>query len=301
MMPSHPKDHRRTEQRNPASRNLDRMTAREIVRLMNREDRKVAAEVGRELPAIARAVDAIVGGIRKGGRLIYVGAGSSGRMGVLDAAECPPTFGTSPKLVEALIAGGRRAITRAVEGAEDSERNGERDLRAKKLTGKDVVVGIAASGTTPYVVGALKYARRRGAVTVAVTSNLRMPVGRLAKIVIAPEVGPEVLTGSTRLKAGTSQKMVLNMLSTAVMARLGHVYENLMIDMTFTNEKLAERARRILAEASGKKVSAAEHALRAAGHDLRVALVMLKMKIGEAQAKKRLKEVKGDLRKALAG
>jgi N-acetylmuramic acid 6-phosphate etherase len=277
------------------------MTAREIVRLMNREDRKVAAEVGRELPAIARAVDAIVGGIRKGGRLIYVGAGSSGRMGVLDAAECPPTFGTSPKLVEALIAGGRRAITRAVEGAEDSERNGERDLRAKKLTGKDVVVGIAASGTTPYVVGALKYARRRGAVTVAVTSNLRMPVGRLAKIVIAPEVGPEVLTGSTRLKAGTSQKMVLNMLSTAVMARLGHVYENLMIDMTFTNEKLAERARRILAEASGKKVSAAEHALRAAGHDLRVALVMLKMKIGEAQAKKRLKEVKGDLRKALAG
>jgi N-acetylmuramic acid 6-phosphate etherase len=298
-MPSRPKDHRRTEQRNPASRNLDRMTAREMVRLMNREDRKVAAEVGRELPAIARAVDLIVDGIRKGGRLIYVGAGSSGRMGVLDAAECPPTFGTSPKLVVALIAGGRRAITRAVEGAEDSERNGERDLRARKLTGKDVVVGIAASGTTPYVVGALKYARRLGATTVAVTSNLRMPVGRLAKIVIAPEVGPEVLTGSTRLKAGTSQKMVLNMLSTAVMARLGHVYENLMVDMMLTNEKLAERALRILAEASGKRVSAAEHALRAAGHDLRVGLVMLKLGIGVAEARKRLKVVGGNLRMAL--
>ena len=275
------------------------MTSMEMVRLMNREDRIVAVAVGRELPAISRAVDAIVSGIRKGGRLIYVGAGSSGRMGVLDAAECPPTFGTSPMMVQALIAGGRRAITKAVEGAEDSERNGERDLRAKKLTRRDVVVGIAASGTTPYVVGALKYAGRRGATTVAVTSNLRMPVGRLAKIVIAPEVGPEVLTGSTRLKAGTSQKMVLNMLSTAVMARLGHVYENLMIDMMLTNEKLAERALRILAEASGKSVSAAEQALRAGGHDLRVGLVMLKRKIGAAEAGRRLKMAEGDLRKAL--
>jgi N-acetylmuramic acid 6-phosphate etherase len=298
-MPSLKKERRRTEQRNPASKNLDRMTAREIVRLMNREDRKVAVAVGREGAAIARAVDAIVGAIRKGGRLIYVGAGSSGRMGVLDAAECPPTFGTSPKLVVALIAGERRAITRAVEGAEDSERNGARDLRAKKLTRRDVVVGIAASGTTPYVVGALKYARARGAMTVAVTSNLRMPVGRVAKIVIAPEVGPEVLTGSTRLKAGTSQKMVLNMLSTGVMARLGHVYENLMIDMMLTNEKLAERAVRILVEASGASVSAAEQALRAGGHDLRVALVMLKRGIGAAEARKRLKTAGGSLRAAL--
>jgi N-acetylmuramic acid 6-phosphate etherase len=275
------------------------MTAREIVWLMNREDRGVAAAVGRELPAVARAVDVVVKAIQGGGRLFYVGAGSSGRMGVLDAAECPPTFGTSPKLVQALIAGGRRAITRAVEGAEDSERNGARDLRRIKLTRRDVVVGIAASGTTPYVVGALKYARRRGAITVAVTSNLRMPVGRLAKIVIAPEVGPEVLTGSTRLKAGTSQKMVLNMLSTAVMARLGHVYENLMIDMMLTNEKLADRALRILAEASGKSVSAAEHALRAGGHDMRVGLVMLKLRVGAMEAKKRLKTADGDLRKAL--
>ncbi len=266
---------------------------------MNREDRKVAVAVGQENEAIARAVDAIVGAIRKGGRLVYVGAGSSGRMGVLDAAECPPTFGISQKQVVALIAGGRKAITRAVEGAEDSERNGERDLRAKRLTRRDVVVGIAASGTTPYVVGALKYAQKRGAATVAVTSNLRVPVGRVAKIVIAPEVGPEVLTGSTRLKAGTSQKMVLNMLSTAVMARLGHVYENLMIDMMLTNEKLAERALRILAEASGKSVSAAEQALRAGGHDLRVGLVMLKRKIGATEAKKKLRAAHGNLRKAL--
>jgi N-acetylmuramic acid 6-phosphate etherase len=292
-------DPRLTEHRNMASRHLDRMTATEIARLMNREDRKVAIAVGREIPAIARAVDAIVSGIRKGGRLFYVGAGSSGRMGVLDAAECPPTFGTSPQMVQALIAGGRRAITHAVEGAEDSTQNGERDLRAKKLTRNDVVVGIAASGTTPYVVGALKHARSRGATTVAVTSNLRMPVGRLAKIVIAPEVGPEVLTGSTRLKAGTSQKMVLNMLSTAVMARLGHVYENLMIDVVITNEKVAERALRILAEASGKSVSAAGHALRAAGHNMRVALVMLMRGVGTKEARKLIARAGGGLRKAL--
>jgi len=266
---------------------------------MNGEDRKVAAAVGREIPKIARAVDAIVAAIRRGGRLIYVGAGSSGRMGVLDAAECPPTFGTSPKLVLALIAGGQRAITQAVEGAEDSERNGERDLRAEKVTRKDVVVGIAASGTTPYVLGAMRYARRHGAMTIAVTSNLRMPLGRMANIVIAPEVGPEVLTGSTRLKAGTSQKMVLNMLSTAVMARLGHVYENLMIDMMLTNEKLASRALRILAEASGKSVSAAKHALRAAGHDMRVALVMLKSDVDAGEAKRRIARASESLREAL--
>jgi len=303
-MPSRTKERRRTErrlteQRNEASKNLDRMAAMEIVRLMNREDRKIAEAVRREIPAIARAVDAIVSGIRNGGRLIYVGAGSSGRMAVLDAAECAPTFGTSPKLVQALIAGGRRAVTGAVEGAEDSARNGERDLRAKKLTRNDVVVGIAASGTTPYVLGALKYARKRGATTVAITSNRRMPVARLAKIVIAPDAGPEVLAGSTRLKAGTSQKMVLNMLSTGSMARLGHVYENLMIDAVLTNEKLWDRARRIVAEASGKNLSAAGHALRAAGHNMRVALVMLKRGVEAREAKKRLRAANGDLRKAL--
>jgi N-acetylmuramic acid 6-phosphate etherase len=292
-------ERRLTEQRNAASRNLDRMTAGEIVRLMNREDRKVAVAVGREIAAIARAVDAIVAGIRKGGRLIYVGAGSSGRMGVLDAAECPPTFGTSSKAVQALIAGGRRAVTGAVEGAEDSARNAERELRERKLTRNDVVAGITASGTTPYVLAAMKFARRRGATTVAITSNRRMPVARLAKIVIAAEAGPEVLTGSTRLKAGTAQKMVLNMLTTAVMVRLGHVYENLMIDVVQTNDKVAERALRILAEASGKSVSAAEHALRAAGHNMRVALVMLKRGVEAREARKRLAGARGNLRLAL--
>ncbi|MGB2590330.1 MAG: N-acetylmuramic acid 6-phosphate etherase [Candidatus Acidiferrum sp.] len=298
-MPKNKKDERGTEQRLAASKKLDRMSALEIVRLMNREDRKVALAVGRKLPAIAAAVDAIVAAIRKGGRLFYVGAGTSGRMGVLDAAECPPTFGVSPKLVQAVIAGGKRAITQAVEGAEDLAGNGERDLRRLRLTKRDVVVGIAASGTTPYVVGALKYARRLRAATVALTSNLRVPVGRIAKIVIAPEVGPEVLTGSTRLKAGTSQKMVLNMLSTGVMVRLGHAYENLMIDMLLTNDKLADRALRLLAAGSGKSVSAAEHALRAGGHDMRVGLVMLKLGVDAKEATRRLKMAHGDLRAAL--
>jgi len=275
------------------------MTAREIIELMNREDRKVAAAVGKEVPAIARAVDAIVAGIRKGGRLIYVGAGSSGRMAVLDAAECQPTFGTPPTLVQALIAGGARAITQAVEGAEDDVRRAERELRTRGLTQNEIVVGVTASGTTPFVLAALKYARGRGATTVAITSNRRMPVARLAKIVIAAEVGPEVLTGSTRMKAGTAQKMVLNMLTTAAMARLGHVYENLMIDVVLTNEKVAKRALRILAEASGKSVSAAEHALRAAGHNMRVALVMLKMGVEASEAKRRLAQAKGNLRVAL--
>jgi N-acetylmuramic acid 6-phosphate etherase len=292
-------EQRLTEQRNAASKNLDRMTSVEIVRLMNREDRKVAAAVEREIPAIARAVDAIVRGMRNGGRLIYVGAGSSGRMAVLDAAECPPTFGISKKRMQALIAGGRRAVTGAVEGAEDSVRSAEHDLREKNLRSNDVVVGIAASGTTPYVLGALQYARKRGATTVAITSNRHMAVARLAKIVIALEVGPEVLTGSTRLKAGTSQKMVLNMLSTAVMSRLGHVYENLMIDAVLTNEKLWDRALRILAEASGKRVSAAEHALRAAGHNMRVALVILKLGVEAVEAKRLIARAGGNLRRAL--
>ena len=293
------KERRITEQRNLASRNLDRMTGRQIVELINREDRKVALAVRKEIPAIAQAVDAIVAGIRKGGRLIYVGAGSSGRMAVLDAAECQPTFGTSANLVQALIAGGKRAVTGAVEGAEDSVQEAERELRERKLTRNDVVVGVTASGTTPYVLAALQYARGRGATTVSITSNRKTPVTRLAKIAIAAEVGPEVLTGSTRMKAGTAQKMVLNMLSTAVMARLGHVYENLMIDVVLTNEKVAKRALRILAEASGKSVSAAEHALRAAGHNMRVALVMLKLGVEPQGAKRRLKEVGGDLRAAL--
>jgi N-acetylmuramic acid 6-phosphate etherase len=299
LMPAQPRESRRTEQRNVASRNLDRMTSPEIVRLMNREDRKVALAVRRELPAIARAVDAIVTGIRRGGRLIYVGAGTSGRIGVLDAAECPPTFGVSSGLVHPLIAGGARAITRAVEGAEDSLSNAVRDLREKKLAVNDVVVGITASGTTPYVVKAIEYARSRGATTVAITVNAHKPVARAAKIVIAPNVGPEVLTGSTRLKAGTSQKMVLNMLSTAAMVRLGHAYENFMIDALPTNHKVAVRALRILQATTGKSLSASAHALRQAGHNLRVALLMLKLNLSASAAKKKLSAAGGDLRAAL--
>jgi N-acetylmuramic acid 6-phosphate etherase len=292
-------EERLTEMRNPDSMNLDQLSTEEIIRLMNKEDRKIAAAVAQEIPAIARAVEAIVNGIRNGGRLFYVGAGSSGRLGVLDAAECAPTFGTSRKLVQALIAGGKRAVTNAVEGAEDSTRNGERDLATKRLTQNDVVVGIAASGTTPYVVGALKHARKRKATTIAVTANRDMPVARLAKILISPEVGPEVLTGSTRLKAGTAQKMVLNMLSTAAMVRLGHAYENLMIDLLSTNQKLSDRSLRILVEASGKSVSVARHALRKSGHDLRVALVMLKKNTDVLEAKESLKSAGGNLRRAL--
>ena len=298
-MPPQPKERRRSEQRNTASKNLDRMHAMQILRLMSREDRKVAAAVGRALPAIARAVDVIVKAIRSGGRLIYVGAGSSGRMAVLDAAECPPTFGTSPKLVQALIAGGRPAVTGAVEGAEDSVANARRDLRAKKLTRHDVLVGITASGTTPYVLAALKRARKQGATTVAITVNPKTPVARLASILIATEVGPEVLTGSTRLKAGTAQKMVLNMLSTAAMARLGHVYENLMIDVKPSNQKVSDRIVRILAEASGTSLSAAEHALRQSGHNMRVALVMLKVGTDFRSAKRKLAAAHGDLHEAL--
>lgn len=299
IVASRPRENRRSELRNPASKDLDRLSALQIVRLMNREDRTVAAAVGRALPAIARAVELIVEAIQFGGRLIYVGAGSSGRIAVLDAAECPPTFGTSAKLVQALIAGGRPAITRAVEGAEDSAANAERDLRKIKLTRNDVVAGISASGTTPYVLGALRFAVKTGAAAVAITVNRRTPVARLADVVIATDVGPEILTGSTRLKSGTAQKMVLNMLTTAAMARLGHVYENLMIDVKASNRKVSQRMVRILADASGKGLSASEHALRQSGHNLPVALVVLKLRLNATDAAKKLRGAKGHLRAAL--
>ncbi len=290
---------RKTGQRNPRSRGLDRMPSAAILRVMNREDARVAQAVRREIPAIARAVDAIAVRLRGGGRMIYVGAGTSGRLAVLDAAECPPTFGVSPKLVQACIAGGKRALTGAVEGAEDSRTNGIRDLRRKKVSARDAVVGIAASGTTPYVLGAMEYARSQGALTVGITANRNSPLTRAVRIAITPEAGPEVLAGSTRLKAGTSQKMVLNMLSTAVMVRLGHVYDNWMIGVALTNKKLRERGRRILAEASGRTVSAAERALRQSGHNLRVALVMLKRNVDARTARERLQRAGGNLRRAL--
>ncbi len=293
------KEFRQTERRNPASKNLDRMSSLELIRLMNREDKQIAPAVAREVPAIARAVDEIVRCLRNGGRLIYVGAGSSGRLVILDAAECPPTFGVSRRTVQALIAGGRRAITNAVEGAEDSVRNAKRDLRRAKLSRKDVVVGVAASATTPYVLGALRYAKKLRATTIGVAANRVGPLMKLAKIFIAPEVGPEVLTGSTRLKAGTAQKMVLNMLSTASMVKLGHAYENLMIDAVLTNKKLEGRAVRILQAASGRSLSSAEHALRASRHNMRVGLIMLKRGVGAAEAKKLLSKADGNLRLAL--
>jgi N-acetylmuramic acid 6-phosphate etherase len=292
-------DQRRTEQRIQASKNLDHMSAIKILRLMNREDRKVAPAVGRELPAIARAVDGIVSRMQNGGRLIYVGAGSSGRIGVLDASECPPTFGTSPKLVRALIAGGKRAMTEPKEGAEDDKGSARRDLKKIRVAKNDSVVGIAASGATPYVLAAIAHAKQDGALTIAVTANRKSPLAKAVTIAITPDVGPEVLSGSTRLKAGTAQKMVLNMLSTATMVRLGHAYENLMIDLTKTNRKLRDRAKRILVEATGKDVSQAEHALRQSKHNLRVALIMLKRRISAEKARRTLEAAGGDLRRAL--
>jgi N-acetylmuramic acid 6-phosphate etherase len=292
-------EQRPTEQRNPASRNLDRMSVAKMLRMINREDRRVAGRVGREIPAIAKAVEAIVPRMQRGGRLIYVGAGTSGRLAVLDAAECPPTFGISRSLVRAMLAGGRKALTRAVEGAEDSPKNAVRDLRKATLTQRDVVVGVAASGSTPYVMAAVKFARRQGALTIGLASNRDCPLRNAVDIAITPEVGPEVVAGSTRLKAGTSEKLVLNMLSTAVMVRLGHVYDNLMIDMALTNQKLKERSTRILIEASGKNAKTVQHTLRQSGHNLRVALLMLKLGVTASAARKKLAESKGNLRAAL--
>jgi N-acetylmuramic acid 6-phosphate etherase len=294
-----PRPRRITEERNAASKNLDRMSSLEIIQLMNREDRKVAPAVGRTVATIARAIDEIVARMTMGGRLIYVGAGSSGRIGVLDASECPPTFGVSPDLVRALIAGGKKAVRESVEGAEDRPKDGARDLQKMRLSKLDSVVGIAASGTTPYVLGAIAFANRHGALTIGVAANRRSPLASSAAIAITPEVGPEILAGSTRLKAGTSQKMVLNMLSTAVMVRLGHAYGNLMIDMGEANEKLRERAKWILKEASDRDVSAVTQALRHSGHELRLALIMLKREVSAKQARKILLESRGNLRKAL--
>ena len=290
---------RGTEERNPRSLEIDRLSTPDLVRLINREDAIVPAAVRKELPSIARAVDAVVDALSRGGRLIYVGAGTSGRLATLDAAECPPTFGVSPKLVQAVAAGGRRVLTVSVEGAEDDDREGARDLASKRITNADVVVGIAASGSTPYVLGALQLARRRGATTIAITANRHTAIERVAQITIAPETGPEVVAGSTRMKAGTAQKLVLNMLSTAAMVRLGHVYSNWMVDVALSNEKLRLRGLRILQEATGASEAEAARALKQARHRLRVALVMLKMRLGPRAAQRALQEAGGNLRRTL--
>jgi N-acetylmuramic acid 6-phosphate etherase len=291
--------HSKTEQRNGHSRGLDQKSTLDILRILNREDAHVASAVRRELPRIARAVDTIVQAFRKGGRLFYLGAGTSGRLAVLDAAEIPPTFGTLPSMVQAIIAGGKRAMLHAVEGAEDSAANGARDLAKAKLTRRDVVVGIAASGTTPYVLGGLRFARRSGAATIGLTSNPDSPLARQVQIAIVPKTGPEAIAGSTRMKAGTAQKMVLNMLSTASMVRLGRVYGNQMIYVIATNEKLRCRSGWILEETAGVSASTAEHALRQTRHDLPLALVMLKTGATAAQARQLLRKSGGNVRQAL--
>lgn len=288
-----------TEKTNPRSRGLDKKSTLEILRVLNREDQRVALAVEKQLPAIARAVDAIVKSLERGGKLFYIGAGTSGRLAVLDAAECPPTFGTAPRMVQALIAGGARAVRGAVEGTEDSAANGARDLAEAALAKDDVVVGLAASGTTPYVLGALDFARRHGAVTIGVTSNPRSILARRAKIAIVPDTGPEAIAGSTRLKAGTAQKMVLNLLSTTAMVRLGRVYENWMVYVALTNQKLRRRGARILEEAAGVSASIAARALRQTGHDLPAALVMLKSGTTARDSKRLLANYEGNVRRAL--
>lgn len=290
----------KTEQRNPRSRGLDRMSALQILRLMNQEDARVSLAVRRELSRISRAVDAITRAFQLGGRLIYAGAGTSGRLAVLDASEIPPTFGTPRKMVAAIIAGGPHAVRFASEGAEDSIRNGARDLMRAGITSRDVVVGIAASGTTPFVLGAIGYAKKKGAFTIGVTSNKRSPLARLVRIAIAPDTGPEIIGGSTRMKAGTAQKLVLNMLSTASMVRFARTYENWMMHMRLTNAKLYRRGARILEQAAGVSSSQAEHALRLAGHALPVAFVMLKTGVNAPEARRLLAHSRGNIRQALA-
>jgi N-acetylmuramic acid 6-phosphate etherase len=288
-----------TEQRNAASAELDTLSALEIARVINSEDSSVAASVARALPAVALAIDAVAAAIGAGGRLIYVGAGTSGRMAALDASECPPTFNTDPEIIQFVIAGGIKALWSAVEGQEDSAELGIRDLRRKKPGKKDVVVGLAASGRTPYTVAALEFARKRGARTVAVTCNPESPLENAAEIVILVPVGPEVVTGSTRMKAGTAQKLVCNMITTGAMARLGYVYGNLMVNVHPKNEKLVERALSILMQAAAVERKQAVRALKAAGRSVPLALIILKAGVSRKEAQKRLKAARGNVRRAM--
>jgi N-acetylmuramic acid 6-phosphate etherase len=288
-----------TEQDNPISRDLDLKSALEIARVINAEDAKVAAAVRRSLPQIARAIDLITAALKRGGRLIYVGAGTSGRLAALDAAECPPTFNTNPNTVQYVIAGGSRALGSAVEGNEDSRELGEREIAKKKPDRNDVVVGIAASGRTPFTIAALEYAGRHGAKTIAVTCNRGSQLAKAAHLAIVVEVGPEVIAGSSRMKAGTAQKMVLNMLSTGAMTRLGYVYGNLMVNVHLKNEKLVERGITILEKATGLDRTAAGKLLHAAG-GVPAALVMFHAEVSRADATRALQSTKGNVRAAVS-
>lgn len=287
-----------TETQNPQYAKLDTFNTLDIIKAMNEEDKKVALAVEKEIPNIAKAIDKIVSAFKKGGRLFYIGAGTSGRLGVLDASECPPTFGVSPDMVQAIMAGGERAYIKALEGAEDDPKLGRDDLLAKNITANDVVVGIAASGRTPYVIGALEAANQKGATTVAVVCNPDSLLTKVAQITIALVVGPEVLTGSTRLKAGTAQKMVLNMLTTAAMIQLGKVYGNLMVDVQMTNAKLVDRAVRIVTKATGADMDLAKKALQEGG-SCKVAIVMILAKIDADKARELLRDTDGFVRKAV--
>ncbi len=290
----------RTEARNRAAARLDTSSALEIARIINAEDAKVAPAVRRALPQIARAIDLIAAALERGGRLMYVGAGTSGRIAALDAAECPPTFNTDPRMVQFVMAGGSKALGAAVEANEDSRTLGQRDMVAKKPGKNDVVVGIAASGRTPYTIAAVEYARRRGAKTVAVTCNRNSALGKAAHVSIVVEVGPEVVAGSSRMKAGTAQKMVLNMLSTGAMARLGYVYGNLMVNVHLKNRKLVQRGVSILQTAAGVDERSARLALRQAGNHVPVALIMLRTGLSPWQAESCLQRAKGHVRRAIA-
>jgi N-acetylmuramic acid 6-phosphate etherase len=289
----------KTERQNPKTQRLDRSSALEIARVINADDAGVAVAVKKALPQIARAIDAIAEAIQNGGRLIYVGTGTSGRLGALDAAECPPTFNTDPRTVQFVIAGGVKALCEAVEANEDSRAAGRADIAKRKPGKHDVVVGITASGRTPYTVAALEHARSRGAVTVGITCNRISPLERAAEIPIVVEVGPEVVTGSTRMKAGTAQKMVLNMLTTGAMARLGYVYGNLMVNVHPKNSKLVERGIRILQQATGLDRKKSIEALSKADGSVPVAIVMVKRRATRSEAERLLREAKGHVREAL--
>ena len=288
-----------TESRNENTLNIDKVSTLEMVKIINNEDKKVAFAVENELENIAKAIDGIVDRINRGGRLIYIGAGTSGRLGILDASECPPTYGVSEELVQGIIAGGKEAIFRAKEGAEDSEELAITDLKDKSLSENDVIVGLAASGRTPYVIGGLKYANDIGALTISVTCNGDSEVSKVAQISIAPIVGAEVVTGSTRLKAGTAQKLVLNMLSTGAMIKLGKVYGNLMVDVKATNEKLVERAKRIVCEATGVERGQAEKTLKETNFDVKLAIFMILSGLNINDAKEKLSKNKGYIAKAM--
>ena len=288
-----------TEQRNPNSMNVDSLSALEIVQLMNHEDKQVPLAIEKCLPQIAQAVECIVAAFQQGGRLVYIGAGTSGRLGVLDASECPPTFGVSPEMVKGIIAGGERALRHPIEGAEDSKAQAVVDLQTIHFSSKDVLVGIAASGRTPYVIGALEYAKSLGSVTVSIASNPNSAMANIVDIAIDTVVGPEVLTGSSRLKSGTAQKLVLNMLTTASMILMGKCYQNLMVDVQASNEKLKARAIRIVMQATDCDKALAEETLKQADQNAKLAIMMILSGLDRAQAEALLETHQGKLQLAL--